>query len=224
MTSMTRIRSAARLHAPARCSRSAPRVGAAADARAPRAPAQLSQLDVTQGNVQPMPIALPDFVGGTPGDGEVARNVTQVITANLQRSGLFAPIDPAAFIEQIANIDARAALPRLARDQRAGAGHRPRHAPGRRPAQGRIPAVGRVRRPAAHRPAVFHRARQLAAHRAHHLGRDLRAADRREGLFRHAASCSSTRPGRRSAASSGSPSWIRTAPTCAISRAATTSC
>ena len=30
--------------------------------------------------------------------------------------------------------------------------------------------------------------------------------------------------GRRSAASSGSPSWIRTAPTCAISRAATISC
>ena len=39
------------------------------------------QLDVTQGNVQPMPIALPDFVGGSAGDGDVARNVTQVITA-----------------------------------------------------------------------------------------------------------------------------------------------
>src|SRR5215813_11631360 len=63
------------------------------------------RLDVTQGNVQPMPIALPDFVGGTPGDMEGGRGVTEVITANLRRSGLFAPIDQAAYIERIANID-----------------------------------------------------------------------------------------------------------------------
>jgi len=64
------------------------------------------RLDVTQGNVQPLPIALPDFVGGSAADSEVARNVSQVISANLKRSGLFAPIDPAAFIEKITNIDA----------------------------------------------------------------------------------------------------------------------
>ena len=68
-------------------------------------------IDVTQGTVQPMPVALPDFVGGNASDDDVARNVTQVITANLKRSGLFAPIDPAAFIERIANIDA---VPRFA--------------------------------------------------------------------------------------------------------------
>jgi TolB protein len=64
------------------------------------------QLDITQGNIQPMPVALPDFVGGGAGDAEPARNVTQVITNNLRRSGLFAPIDPAAYIERIGNIDA----------------------------------------------------------------------------------------------------------------------
>jgi TolB protein len=63
------------------------------------------KLDVTQGNVQPLPIALPDFVGGTPGDAESARGVTQVITANLKRSGLFNPIDPAAYIERITTPD-----------------------------------------------------------------------------------------------------------------------
>jgi len=68
-------------------------------------------IDVTQGTVQPMPIALPEFVGGNAADDDAARNVTQVITANLKRSGLFAPIDPAAFIERIANIDA---VPRFA--------------------------------------------------------------------------------------------------------------
>jgi TolB protein len=64
------------------------------------------KLDVTQGNVQPVPIAIPDFAGGTPGDTEVARGITQVITANLRRSGLFAPIDPAAYLEKTINIDA----------------------------------------------------------------------------------------------------------------------
>jgi TolB protein len=64
------------------------------------------RLDVTQGNVQPMPIALPDFVGGSPQDGDLARSVTQIIASNLGRSGLFAPIDPAAYIEKIVNPDA----------------------------------------------------------------------------------------------------------------------
>ena len=57
-----------------------------------------------------MPIAIPDFVGGTPGDTEVARGITQIITDNLRRSGLFAPIDPAAYIEKITSFDA---LPRF---------------------------------------------------------------------------------------------------------------
>jgi TolB protein len=62
------------------------------------------------GNFQPMPIAIPKFIGGgdgeTSGDsGDVASGVTQVITANLQRSGLFAPIDPAAYLEQISSVD-----------------------------------------------------------------------------------------------------------------------
>jgi TolB protein len=68
------------------------------------------RLDVTQGNVQPVPIAIPDFIASTPGD-EVARTVTQIITNNLGRSGLFAPIDPAAFIERIANFDAQPRYP-----------------------------------------------------------------------------------------------------------------
>ena len=68
------------------------------------------RLDVTQGNVQPVPIGIPEFIPGTPGDADAARTVTQVITANLARSGLFAPIDPAAYIEKISNFDA---LPRF---------------------------------------------------------------------------------------------------------------
>jgi TolB protein len=54
---------------------------------------------------QPVPIAITNFVPGSPSDGDVGNGVTQVITNNLKRSGLFAPIDQAAFIERISNID-----------------------------------------------------------------------------------------------------------------------
>jgi TolB protein len=63
-------------------------------------------IDIQGGNFQPMPIAIPKFIGAGADDGDTASAVTQIITANLQRSGLFAPIDPAAYIERIASIDA----------------------------------------------------------------------------------------------------------------------
>src|SRR5262249_44996314 len=54
-------------------------------------PARAVTIDVTQGNAQPMPIAIPDFLGGSPADSETARGVSQIISNNLKRSGLFAP-------------------------------------------------------------------------------------------------------------------------------------
>jgi TolB protein len=76
------------------------------------APARAAlRIPVERGNVQPMPIAIPEFIAGSPGDVEMARTVTQVITSDLGHSGLFAPIDPAAYIERIANFDA---VPRFA--------------------------------------------------------------------------------------------------------------
>ncbi|WP_421933631.1 Tol-Pal system beta propeller repeat protein TolB [Phenylobacterium sp.] len=58
-------------------------------------PAQAQiEIDVNKGDVQPLPIAVPAF-GGTRG-----ADIAQVITGNLERSGLFAPINPAAFIEK----------------------------------------------------------------------------------------------------------------------------
>ncbi len=63
------------------------------------------RLEVVPGGTQALPIAIPNFVPGSPADGEVSVGVAQVITNNLKRSGLFAPIDQAAFIEKISNID-----------------------------------------------------------------------------------------------------------------------
>ncbi len=64
------------------------------------------RLEVVPGGTQAIPIAIPNFAAGTPSDGEAGVNVAQVITNNLRRSGLFAPIDQADYIEKTINIDA----------------------------------------------------------------------------------------------------------------------
>jgi TolB protein len=65
-----------------------------------RALAQLN-VDITQGTIKPIPIAIPPFVGTGGAVDELSQNVAQVITADLKRSGLFAPVDPSAFLEPV---------------------------------------------------------------------------------------------------------------------------
>lgn len=65
----------------------------------------LIQLDLTQGNVQPIPIAIPTFIGGTAADAQMAADITGVVAADLKRSGLFQPLEPASFIEKITSAD-----------------------------------------------------------------------------------------------------------------------
>ncbi|RUW83769.1 Tol-Pal system protein TolB, partial [Mesorhizobium sp. M8A.F.Ca.ET.059.01.1.1] len=62
----------------------------------------LVELNVNKGNVEPLPIAITDFQGGD----ALGAQISQIVTADLKRSGLFAPIDKSAFIEKIANPDA----------------------------------------------------------------------------------------------------------------------
>jgi TolB protein len=59
-------------------------------------------VDITQGNIQPISIAVTDFVS----DGKAGADISNVIAADLRRSGLFQPVDKKAFIEQITNPDA----------------------------------------------------------------------------------------------------------------------
>src|SRR3954452_2536919 len=63
------------------------------------------QLEINSTEITPIPNAITNLVPGSPADSEVGNGVTQVITNNLKRSGLFAPVDQAAFIERISNID-----------------------------------------------------------------------------------------------------------------------
>src|ERR1700744_3687493 len=59
------------------------------------------QVDITQGNVKPLPIAIPDFISGD----QTGANIAGVVRADLERSGLFQPIDPKAFVDHITNIN-----------------------------------------------------------------------------------------------------------------------
>jgi TolB protein len=58
-------------------------------------------VDVTKGNVEPLPIAITDFLAGN----DLGQKIAGVVAADLKRSGLFAPIDQGAFIEKISNPD-----------------------------------------------------------------------------------------------------------------------
>ena len=52
-----------------------------------------TEVSINQGDVQPLPIAIPDFAGA----GQTGADIVKVISANLERSGLFRPLDPATF-------------------------------------------------------------------------------------------------------------------------------
>ena len=65
------------------------------------------KIDITQGNPQPMPIAVTNLTGNT----SQGAQIMAIVAADLERSGLFRPIAQAAFIEQVTNGDA---VPRFA--------------------------------------------------------------------------------------------------------------
>jgi TolB protein len=60
------------------------------------------RLDITRGKVEPLPIAIPAFAGGSGEESQAGQDLAQVISADLERSGLFRPLDPRAFIQKIA--------------------------------------------------------------------------------------------------------------------------
>ncbi|MBL0372457.1 Tol-Pal system protein TolB [Rhizobium sp. KVB221] len=58
-------------------------------------------IDIRKGNVEPLPIAITDLQSGD----TLGAQVSQVIEADLKRSGFFAPINKQAFIQKITNPD-----------------------------------------------------------------------------------------------------------------------
>ena len=64
------------------------------------------KIDITRGNIQPMPIAVVPFQGDSPREGQIGQDVARVVGADLERSGLFKPIDPRSFIQTPASLKA----------------------------------------------------------------------------------------------------------------------
>jgi TolB protein len=60
---------------------------------------QSAVIDVNRARAAPIPIAIPDFVGGDPASATLGHNIAQVITNDLGNCGLFRPIAPSAFIQ-----------------------------------------------------------------------------------------------------------------------------
>src|SRR5579872_5959470 len=58
-------------------------------------------VDVNQGILQPMPIALPAFTGA----GPYATDIAGVVSADLARSGLFRPLDPNTFVDRAPDVN-----------------------------------------------------------------------------------------------------------------------
>jgi len=56
-------------------------------------------LTITQGTIKPTPIAISNFYSQNDSMSKIGKNMAIVISDNLERSGLFLPIDQKAFIQ-----------------------------------------------------------------------------------------------------------------------------
>ena len=62
------------------------------------------EIDIVRGSVEPMPVALMDLYGEHPEAARLGAEISRVVAADLERSGLFKPIDPRAFIQSSAEV------------------------------------------------------------------------------------------------------------------------
>lgn len=62
-------------------------------------------VDIDQGNLSPMPIAIVDFLSNDPSGQRTGSDIAGVIRADLERSALFHSVDPSSFIEHIQGLD-----------------------------------------------------------------------------------------------------------------------
>jgi len=65
------------------------------------------RIDIAGGRQDPLPIAIPDFSGADPASIQRGREIAAVIASDLRGSGLFRPLDPAAFIQTLQTLETR---------------------------------------------------------------------------------------------------------------------
>lgn len=61
--------------------------------------AALVEVKIDQGNVDPLVLAIENFSGGNGKEVGLGQNVAAIVSNDLRNSGLFAPLDPKAFLE-----------------------------------------------------------------------------------------------------------------------------
>ncbi len=57
------------------------------------------RVEMTRGVVEPIPIAIPVFYGSNGNEAQYGRDIAQVVSNDLVRSGLFSAIDPKAYVQ-----------------------------------------------------------------------------------------------------------------------------
>src|ERR1700742_3053671 len=70
-------------------------------AAAPNAAPGRLHVDIDQGNLNPMPIAVVDFLSNDPSGQRTGSDLAGVVRADLERSALFHSVDPASYIEHV---------------------------------------------------------------------------------------------------------------------------
>ena len=63
------------------------------------------RLEITEGVIEPLPFALPDFIAENGGAADAAADITRVIAADLRGTGLFRQIPQSAFISGVTSFD-----------------------------------------------------------------------------------------------------------------------
>ena len=62
---------------------------------------QMARIQITESKREPVPVALPDLTAQSAANSQLGKDIMGVVSADLERSGLFRPIAPSAFIEKI---------------------------------------------------------------------------------------------------------------------------
>ena len=62
------------------------------------------EVTLTQGSVKPTPVAVTDFYSNKDEVLKIGKNISQVISDNLERSGLFSPLNKKSFIQDISSL------------------------------------------------------------------------------------------------------------------------
>ncbi|GAO98287.1 translocation protein TolB [Caedimonas varicaedens] len=58
-------------------------------------------IDITQGTIAPMPVAITSFYGASPELANLGTQISSIVSADLKGCGLFKPLDPSSFVQTL---------------------------------------------------------------------------------------------------------------------------